>query len=165
MALTVLCVAQVAHATCFSTPPASRYSYATISYGTDAANNVAVDSTTGLKWRRCSEGQTWDGSTCTGTPLTYTHEEALSHAQAQNGWRLPAAKELFSIVNVDCYSPAIDSNTFPNTSTSSSGYWTSTPYVLPDRQNYAFSVDFDTAAFSSQLRTSSSPVRLLRAVN
>jgi hypothetical protein len=37
---------------------------------TDNADGTVTDSTTGLTWKHCSEGQTWAGSSCTG-PLTY----------------------------------------------------------------------------------------------
>jgi hypothetical protein len=46
-------------------------------------------------WRRCSEGQTWDGTACVGTPLTFTWNGALAYAQSLGGgWRLPNAKEV-----------------------------------------------------------------------
>lgn len=48
-------------------------------------------------WRRCSEGQMWDGTDCVGTPLTFTWNGALAYAQSQGGgWRLPNAKEVLT---------------------------------------------------------------------
>ena len=32
-----------------------------------------IDSRTGLIWARCSVGQSWDGSACTGNANRYTH--------------------------------------------------------------------------------------------
>jgi hypothetical protein len=121
-----------------------------------------VDSKTGLKWRRCSEGQTWDGSTCAGAPLTYTHEEALRHAQTQTGWRLPGVKELSSIADKDCNNPAIDNATFPNTT--SSYYWTSTPFAYKGKGTSIWLITFRDGGIKSQTRDSYVPVRLLRAV-
>ncbi|MCX8521150.1 MAG: DUF1566 domain-containing protein, partial [Rhodoferax sp.] len=61
-----------------------------------------TDRRTGLVWARCSLGQSWNGSTCTGTASTHTHEQALAQAQTANvggasGWRLPNVKELASL--------------------------------------------------------------------
>lgn len=85
-----------------------------------------TDSNTGLIWRRCSEGQTWNGSTCTGTANTFTHEQALLYAKSQTGWRLPNVKELFSIAKLSNSNPVIESM-FPNTP--QDHYWTSSPVV------------------------------------
>lgn len=95
------------------------------SYSTQGAE--VTDSQTGLVWRRCSEGQSWSGSTCSGSASTFTHEGALAHAQSQAGWRLPNVKELSSIADKTRISPAIDSTAFP--ATVSSWYWSSSPYV------------------------------------
>lgn len=97
-----------------------RYSYS-------ADGSEVVDSTTGLTWLRCSAGQSWSGSTCTGTASTYTHEAALTFAQAQTGWRLPNVKELSSLVTRSPNSVAVDSVAFP--ATPSFYYWSSTPYI------------------------------------
>ena len=94
-------------------------------YRYSADGSEVTDSKTGLIWRRCSEGQTWNGSTCAGTALAYTHEQALVHAQTQDGWRLPNVKELTSIVDRSRSIPAIDPTAFPATSTR--WYWTSSP--------------------------------------
>lgn len=101
----------------------SRYTYS-------AAGDEVTDSQTGLVWRRCSEGQSWSGSTCAGTAATYTHEAALVQAKAQvgaAGWRLPNVKELSSIVDKTRMNPAIDPTAFP--ATPSYYFWTSTPYA------------------------------------
>lgn len=101
----------------------TRYTYST-------ARDEVTDSKTGLIWRRCSEGQTWSGSICTGTAATYTHEQALAQAKAQTGtagWRLPNVKELASIADSTRVSPAIDPAAFP--ATPSNWYWSSTPYA------------------------------------
>lgn len=75
------------------------------------ANGVVGDARTGLEWMRCSLGQTWNGSTCTGKPNSYSWQEALDIARqtnAQGGyagkhdWRVPTVRELFGLV--DCTS-------------------------------------------------------------
>ncbi|WP_172424985.1 DUF1566 domain-containing protein [Vandammella animalimorsus] len=85
-----------------------------------------TDSQTGLVWARCSAGQSWDGSVCAGNAGRYTHEQALEYAASQSGWRLPSVKELFSLVDKGCASPAIDATVFPDTSIR--WYWTATPF-------------------------------------
>jgi hypothetical protein len=52
------------------------------------------DMNTGLIWRRCSEGQSWDGTTCTGEAMRFTWSEAQTYAQSQRGWRMPIVQEL-----------------------------------------------------------------------
>jgi hypothetical protein len=79
-----------------------------------------TDTMTGLVWRRCAEGVTWnaDEQTCKGSPTLFQWREAFDHVRANRagGWRLPNIKELFSIVNVKRQRPSIDPEAFPNTS-------------------------------------------------
>lgn len=121
----ILATSSLAHAqTCktdsiLATTPDSRFEI--ISNGSEVKDKV-----TGLIWQRCSVGQTWDGNTCTGTATTHTWQQALTVAKnLGNGYRLPNIKELKSIVERQCYDPAINSKTFPNTP--SSWYWSSSP--------------------------------------
>lgn len=86
-----------------------------------------TDTRTGLVWARCSVGQSWSGSACTGTASTFTHEGALAHAQSTSGWRLPNVKELAGLADKGCGAPAIDQVAFPDTP--SSLYWSSSPSI------------------------------------
>lgn len=58
--------------------------------------SLARDPKTGLVWQRCSVGQTWNGSTCTGEAKRFTFDEA--QRQAGRGWRVPTVRELHSLV-------------------------------------------------------------------
>jgi hypothetical protein len=70
---------------------------------------------TGLMWKACAEGQTWNIS-CVGTESTLNWEDALKAANTANtdasvgygftDWRLPNKKELESIVESCGYNPA-----------------------------------------------------------
>jgi hypothetical protein len=145
-----------AHAACPSWPNAERF---TIS------GEEVTDTRTGLVWKRCSEGQTLSGNSCTGTAATYTHEQTLARAQIANtansatGWRLPHVKELASLADKGCLSPAIDSTAFPGTP--SSWYWSSSPYV--GNSGNAWSVNFLNGYVDSNGRGYGSQVRLVRA--
>lgn len=112
--------------TCSTWPTADRFTL----------NGAEVtDKRTGLNWKRCSEGQNWSGSSCTGTGTAsaHTHEAALASAKAANtsqsatGWRLPNVKDLASLADKACQHPAIDGTAFP--ATPSNLFWASSPYV------------------------------------
>lgn len=81
--------------------------------------NELQDKSTRLIWRRCAEGQSWSGSTCSGTASVFlTMNDAIAHAQTQvtksgQAWRLPNAKELSTLVDTQARWPAIDSALFP----------------------------------------------------
>jgi hypothetical protein len=60
--------------------------------------NVVLDTVTGLEWRRCSEGRTWDEptQTCVGDPAGFDWAAASSLAPP-GGWRLPTVEELSTL--------------------------------------------------------------------
>lgn len=88
-----------------------------------------TDRLTGVVWRRCTEGQTWDGSTCVGTMLLLSWPEATQRAlneaaAAGQPWRLPNAKELLLMSDDRLSGPAIDQTVFPGVPTGISPfYW------------------------------------------
>lgn len=64
------------------------------------------DPKTGLYWDRCSVGQSWNGTTCTGEPIKLNWQDAkdyvakFTNQQAKGGytnWRLPTIEELSTI--------------------------------------------------------------------
>lgn len=86
------------------------------------SDSTVTDPSTGLTWMRCSMGQTWSGTTCTGTIRQYTfvNANALSGTTTfagQSDWRLPNIRELQTIVDRTGHSPAIDGTAFPATHT------------------------------------------------
>ncbi len=120
----------------------------------DNGNGTVTHTKTGLMWKRCSEGQVWSGATCTGTAAAYTWQGALQQAQASNNvggfatftdWRLPNQKELKSIVEKQCMTPAINTTIFP--ATFSAGYWSASPYAgfATDAWNVYFGNGYDFA--------------------
>jgi len=58
-----------------------------------------TDSTTKLVWRRCGEGQGWDGKTCSGKLAKYKYAGARQATEAAakgsgKPWRIPSREEL-----------------------------------------------------------------------
>ena len=136
----------------------------------DAPFTVSADGTevtdgrTGLVWRRCAEGMTATGGTCTGTASSFTHEQALAQARDQAtstsvAWRLPNVRELVSIVDRSKSNPAIDTVAFP--ATPAIAFWSSSPKV--GDASFAWVVRFDNVVVGSGGRSNAAPVRLVRA--
>ncbi len=132
------------------------------------ADGTISDSLTGLMWKQCSEGQTAD-TQCSGNTSSHNWQAALqiaSNLNASGGfaghsdWRLPNVKELRSIVEPACHTPAINNERFPNTA--SIEYWTST--VSVDNTSNAWRVEFGNGESNAARnnRTSSYAVRLVR---
>ena len=120
---------------------------------------VVRHETTGLEWRRCTEGMTWTGSSCTGTANFYNWQQALQQAHGQAGWRLPNINELSSIVEECRESPVINLQVFPNTPTSY--FWSGSPYA--SHSLYAWDVSFDYGVANGDgLRSGDGRVRLVR---
>lgn len=124
--------AGVAHAECSDTIPRT-----TQGHFTDNGDGTVTSVMTGLRWKKCSEGQTYNAAenACSGTAGTYTWQEALQRAEqvradgyaGRNDWRVPNHKELASLTDLGCYQPAIDTAYFPGTR--SNWYWSATPVI------------------------------------
>jgi len=129
----------------------------------DNGDGTITDLTTGLTWMRCSMGQTWGGSTCTGTASTYGWDQAVALTNTQtfaghSDWRLPNIRELQTIVDQSVFNPAIDSGAFPNTS--NSFFWSSTPDAL--YAYLAWNVYFGDGYANYDGRNNGNAVRLVR---
>lgn len=100
---------------------------------TDNGDGTITDTATGLMWKKCLEGVM--GNSCaTGAAAAFTWQTALQQPgvvnsgggfAGQTDWRLPNIKELASIVEKQCYDPAINLTRFPNTP--SSVVWSGSP--------------------------------------
>lgn len=97
-----------------------------------------------LIWKKCSEGQAWTGSTCSGTADGFSYQSAVEFAN-NTDWRLPTIEELESLLycsngykvpfdsidtcekgGKDFQQPTINQSQFPNTS--SDEFWSSSEY-------------------------------------
>ncbi|MCI5114223.1 MAG: DUF1566 domain-containing protein [Candidatus Electrothrix sp. AX1] len=144
----------------------------------DNGDGTVTDTKTGLMWKQCLEGLSGD---CSGIADTFTWQQALLQPGTVNAnggfagytdWRLPNIQELNSLVEEQCYEPAINLTYFPNTPTYLSN--TPTSYVWfvwsgsPDADNSdvtfhsAWNVNFTNGDSGAYNRTDSYAVRLVR---
>lgn len=98
----------------------------------DLGNGTVTHIPTNLMWQRCLIGQTWDGTTCTGTAGLFTWAQTFQLPTSNNfvsytDWRLPTQKELLSLVDYTVANPAINSTIFPNNGNSI--VWSKTAFV------------------------------------
>ncbi len=146
-----------AEAACIASIPASSPS----SRFADNTDGTVTDMRTGLMWMRCSLGQTWSGSSCTGTAAQYVWADALALAQSSTfaghgDWRVHNVKELMSIVERQCAYPAINSEIFP--ATTNWYYWTSSPNVSGNVAN-AYTVSFSQGTDVPDAKSSADSMR------
>lgn len=169
--LLVLCWTMPADANVFgATTPTTDF--------TDNGDGTVTHKTTGLTWKRCSEGQTWSGGACTGTAATYSWAAATALTDTFAGksdWRLPTIRELSTIVEMESYLPAINGTIFPNTpaaksdlllptirdpNTPKSNFWSASSYV--GGSDIAWYVNFDYGNDRATGKTGGLYVRLVR---
>lgn len=135
--------------------PDSRYQLVVGSGGSEV-----LDTQTNLIWQRCSLGQTWNGTTCTGTASTHTWADALTQAKALgNGYRLPNIKELQSLVEEACYNGSINETFFPTKPRDT--YWSASPNA--GLNGFAWLVPFNTGYPLNADKPFNSLVRAVRA--
>jgi len=159
MVAMVLAMASAAHArTCNpaipATAPDSRY--------TNHGDGTVTDKVTGLMWKWCAEGLS--GADCgSGTVQYFAWPDALQQGQGStyaghSDWRLPDVKELASLVEERCYSPAINDALFP--ATPLGWFWSSSPFA--GDSDGAWVVSFGYGGVYGYSRYGDDAVRLVR---
>jgi len=139
-------------------------------------DGTVIDAYTGLMWQRCPLGFTLnDGGTpsdvtddrcANGGDFEFTWQEALQAAAANSmagrtDWRVPNIKELDSLVEPACRSPALEPAAFPDTP--QRFFWSSTPDADPDTNGTAArGVSFLVGTLVAQNKARAAPVRLVR---
>jgi hypothetical protein len=114
----------------------------------DNGDETITDSSTNLRWQKCSLGLS--GSSCTGTASTHTWSNALlacnNLTSLGKAWRLPNVNELQSIISYTVGSaPLINPTFFPGTV--SNFYWSSTTNA--SNANQGWYVDFASGTIAS----------------
>lgn len=109
---------------------AAAASHAQGRYAISSDGQEVTDSTSHLTWRRCAEGMSWDGKTCTGKLAKYTYAGAKKAAEAAKGagkaWRIPTRGELVALFDKNAKKkPRIDAQAFPKAS--NGPFWASRP--------------------------------------
>lgn len=139
----------------------------------DNHDGTVTDRTTGLMWQRCPTGYRFSDA---GTPDDPSDDRCSSQSNAgatwqsalkasasdltagHDDWRLPNVKELASIVELGCLSPAIETGPFPDTL--ATAFWSSTPARAADA---AMSVDFFAGDVAPLGKAKTGLARLVRA--
>ena len=132
----------------------------------DVKKGTVLDTKTGLMWRRCAEGSS--GTDCAYSARSFKWDEALRRAAdstwaGYKDWRVPSLKELQSLVEYQCWAPAINSTVLPGTPEGGWEYtWTSTPNAF--NVTKAWSIDFSDGSSSNvtDRHFSNGAVRLVR---
>ena len=158
-AQTASCTAVNPNASVIQTTP-------TADFDATATDGTVIHTKTGLMWKRCAEGQTWDdtNATCAGTAGLLNWQNALAAAATStfaghSDWRLPNVKELQSIVESCGYNPAINQTVFPATPAAFS-WWSASSYG-PNPAS-AWSVNFNGGNVFANDRSIGLFVRLVR---
>lgn len=116
------------------------------------------DNVTGLVWAIGSPSGAWADANAAAAAAN-----AASRCGFGSGWRLPARRELLSLVHhgvaYGIGNPAIDSDYFPATS---GAYWSADTSALDAAQRWV--VNFDTNATGTLAATSPTNYRLVRSV-
>ncbi|WLD57196.1 DUF1566 domain-containing protein [Salinispirillum sp. LH 10-3-1] len=105
---------------------------------------------TGMIWMRCSLGQTWTGTGCSGEARALTWTEALDISDGQtfagrSDWKLPTRQQLTTIVEKSCTLPSINRAAFPDTMPFP--YWTATPFANDSGYSWAISFELGNVQF------------------
>lgn len=127
-----------------------------------SGERVVDDRATGLMWQGCPAGAS--GDSCEqGNSSTHIWEEALSYCESltwadYDDWRLPDYYELSTIIDYESYDPAIDTDSFPGTS--SEVFWSSSSNVSDTDK--AWHVDFLYGGVNIYDKTNAGDVRCVR---
>lgn len=140
----------------------------------DHYNGTVSDPQTGLMWKKCVEGRSYNSITngCSdinNASTVFSWDGALIHAGFVNSglvgerfsffnWRVPNKKELHSIVERRCSNPSINESVFVTPSTAT--YWSSS--VFSDDTSKAWYVYFGTGNGNPRIKSTNHHLRLVR---
>lgn len=150
------------------------------------ADGTVTDVSTNLMWKRCPEGQEWDGQNCVGGSVRMTRDQILPDDKQKSwpafagydNWRVPTIKELASLIycssgnpktwntaGKECQGeyikPTIDPIAFPNTP--STWFWSET--IVTQKTEFCLLAVFSIGLIRRINRHGSYAVRLVRDIN
>ena len=134
----------------------------------DESDGTVLDKQTGLMWKQCPEGLSDDGC-AVGIADTVTWAQALEAVAALNAdggfaehtdWRLPNIKELQSIVEEQCDSPARNESMFPGNYAAQ--LWSGSPVAGGETESRAWYITVGEGITSPAERSSRLGIRLVR---
>ena len=129
-------------------------------YTVSADGQEVRDTTTQLTWRRCAEGQRFDGKACAGKPARFSYAGAKKAAgAAASGWRIPTREELVGLVDRKVRKPKIDAKAFPKTPSLS--FWASRQGSDDDLG--AWLVSFANGKVTGNVGQAEFPLRLVKS--
>jgi hypothetical protein len=125
---------------------------------------LAFDTKTGLTWKRCSLGTTYDGRRgCTGDKMFVNLDTAMRLAnETGDGSRVPSGPELESIIDPSCGTPVVDKSVFPDINPDDEGaaeYWTTNAVGM---ESLFYYFDFMTGQADGHTRGYELAVRLVK---
>ncbi len=134
----------------------------------DNGDGTVTDKESRLMWLRCSIGQQWNGTNCTGQWSLHDWSSAQaaaaavnrSGAQFFNDWRLPSLREMATITERQCRNPRANLAVFPGTP--AVPHWTSTPRPGTDPGTSAFTLSFGDEGIEYRGFDQQHAVRLVR---
>lgn len=90
---------------------------------------TVVDGQTGLRWQRCSVGQTFlQNNTCKGSPKKFNFLQAQKQTkffvQPSGIWRVPTKNEIATLIDKTKIDLKIDTSIFPDVSDKNRFFWT-----------------------------------------
>jgi len=121
-------------------------------YTYEAEGDTVTDDVTGLVWERDPDTSPRDHDAA----KAYCDQLKLAGA---TDWRLPSARELFSLIDFSLPAPTIDAEAFP--SAVSAGYWSSTDFGTDGTR--AWVVRFSNSDTGEGLKSSAQQVRCVRS--
>jgi hypothetical protein len=133
---------------------------------TDNLDGTITDNKTGIKWMKCSYGQSYGAGSCSGSATTANWSNAKTNCAnlnfaGQTGWRLPSFFELETIVNYGKSMPALDSIFVVQ---QGYYYWTSDEYKVDTTKAWVLYSSYGNSNYNN-LKTNLSPFRCARLGN
>jgi hypothetical protein len=134
----------------------------------DNGDGTLTDIQSKLTWMRCSLGQVWTGTTCTGTPSSHTWQSAQDAANKLDheggyanhlDWRVPHIPELATIAERQCANPRINLTLFP--ATPAVYFWTATTRRGPGMDAFAYVISFGAEGAKYKSKEEKLNVRLV----